>query len=343
MNPSENNMIKKEIKEKISLCDENGDLNFESAGWSRFPYHIGNLKGRFGRKKRWDYWAVTTQDLLFSVTAANLDYASTGFSYLYDRKTGRFAEKTVMNFLPRRFEMPLTPVGRISLHHSDMQITVDAEENQVLLKASSENFGGKKLDAEIQVKRPAGLESLNVVVPWDKRTFQYTSKQHCMPAEGTVRWGDEVFDFISDKAYAVLDFGRGIWPYRSSWNWAAFTGRSGADIIGLNMGSKWTDGTGMNENGIILNGRLYKIFEEIIFDYDPSDFMKPWNLRTEDRDGVHLQFRPLYDRKAETNALLIQSSVHQLFGEYFGTVNADGRTLRIEGLFGWAEEHFARW
>ena len=343
MKPSETEIIRKEIREDILLCDTKGCLNSEAVGWSRFPYQIGNLKGRLGRKKKWDYWAVTTQDLLFSMTVADLDYANTGFCYFFDKKTGRFAEKTVMNLFPRGFEMPLTPIGKISLNHPDMPIEFQAEKNRVHLKTSSKNFGGKALEAEFRVERPPLLESLNVVVPWDRRTFQYTSKQHCMPTEGTVKWGDEIFQFKKEEAFSVLDFGRGIWPYQSSWNWAAFSGRSGKDIIGLNMGSKWTDGTGMNENGILLNGRLHKIFEEILFDYDPSNFMKPWNFRTENSDTVSLQFRPLYDRKAETNALIIRSSVHQLFGEYFGTLNAEGRTVRIEGLFGWAEEHYARW
>ena len=41
-----------------------------------------------------------------------------------------------------------------------------------------------------------------------------------------------------------------------------------ADEVGLNMGAKWTDGTGMNENGILLNGCLHKIHEDIVFEYD---------------------------------------------------------------------------
>jgi hypothetical protein len=149
--------------------------------------------------------------------------------------------------------------------------------------------------------------------------------------------------FEPGSAFACLDFGRGIWPYRTVWNWAAFSGRSGADVVGLNMGDKWTDGTGMNENGILLNGRHFKVFDDIIFEYDDRDFMSPWRMRSESSEAVRLEFTPFYDKISSANLLVIRSKCHQLFGHYSGTLQADGRTIPINGILGWAEEQRARW
>jgi hypothetical protein len=109
------------------------------------------------------------------------------------------------------------------------------------------------------------------------------------------------------------------------------------------MGAKWTDNTGMNENGILLNGRLHKIFEDIDFQYDNHDFMQPWEMRSETTDAVRLKFTPFYDKVTDTNLCVISSRVHQLFGRYSGTLQIGGRSVSVDGIVGWAEEHRARW
>lgn len=66
--------------------------------------------------------------------------------------------------------------------------------------------------------------------------------------------------------------------------------------------------------------------------------------KTQTRTGaVHLEFKPFYERAGDTNLLVIRSRVHQVFGRYYGTLHADGRTIPVDGVVGWAEEHRARW
>jgi Protein of unknown function (DUF2804) len=59
-------MAERELVEDVSLCASDGQLNPEAVGWSRRPIHRGALRGPWPRRKRWDYWAVTTErHLLF--------------------------------------------------------------------------------------------------------------------------------------------------------------------------------------------------------------------------------------------------------------------------------------
>ena len=109
------------------------------------------------------------------------------------------------------------------------------------------------------------------------------------------------------------------------------------------MGAKWTDGTGMNENGILYNGRLHKIHEDILFEYDDKDFMRPWRMRTMSSDMVRLEFVPFYEKAGSVNLAVIRSKTHQMFGRYSGTLTIDGATIPIDNMVGWAEEHRARW
>lgn len=99
-----------------------------------------------------------------------------------------------------------------------------------------------QLKAELKVFMPVGYQTLNVVVPWSKRRFQFTSKQTCLPVEGWVKTGDKVYNFNPSSSFGSLDFGRGIWLYRTTWNWANASGIENSHMIGLNLGGLWTDG-----------------------------------------------------------------------------------------------------
>ena len=332
-----------EITSEVLLCDSKGMLNPVARGWSRRPLHACNLKGRFLRKKKWEYWCITGDRFLFSATIANVDYAGLAAIYFLEYETKRFGEQAAVRLFSKDPVMPETVGGGVRLEGRQLALSFEQTETGLRMTVRSQNFEGGPLSADIEIERPENHETLNVVVPWNARTFQFTSKQQCLPASGAVVWGDDWFVFDEGAAFACLDFGRGIWPYRTSWNWGAFSGKSGDDIVGINMGAKWTDGTGMNENGVVLNGKMHKIFDDIAFHYDRRDFMKPWRMKTANTDAVDLTLTPFYEKAARANFLILRSEVHQMFGHYTGTLKVDGRTVSIENIPGWAEEHVARW
>lgn len=331
----------RELTQPVRLCDDRGRLNPAAVGWSRQPLHVGNLRGRWLRKKRWNYWAITTDTHLFSVTISNLDYAAVVFVYFLDFATKAFHEQTVLAPLGAGVFMPETVTGALEFRSSRLDVLMNDDGRQVLLRVNSRDFGGRTLAAEFTVHRPDGYESINVVIPWADDTFQFTSKQPALPAAGSVQLGDERIDF---EGFACLDYGRGIWPFSSTWNWASGSGVRNGRTIGLNLGGRWTDGTGMTENGLVVDGVATKIGDDLLFEYDSSDFMRPWRIRTAGSDAVDLEFVPFFERVAKTNALIVRSEVHQMIGRFRGRVTtAAGETLAVDGLVGWAEEHRARW
>src|SRR6478752_3016033 len=89
-----------------------------------------------------------------------------------------------------------------------------------------------------------------------------------------------------------------LWPYDVSWNWGAGSGVSDGRVIGVQLGGQWTDGTGSTENALFVDGRLHKISEELRWDYDTSDFLRPWRIRGANLD---LTFVPFYDKVTRTN------------------------------------------
>lgn len=332
-----------EIREDVTICDETGALNREAIGWARRPHWISNLQGRFPRKKQWDYWCFVGPERLFSVCVAHVDYIGLVGAYVLEYATGRMGECGMIRPFARQPQMPPRThgetVARYGRIHAEQQLTPEGG----TITFAAPNCQGHPLEAELHVSFPAALDTLNVLVPWSDKHFQFTSKQLPLPAHGTVRWGDEVWNFDADTCFGVRDFGRGIWPYRTRWNWAAISAREGDQHYGINLGGQWTDGTDATENGLILNGVLHKIHEDVVFECDHRDHMKPWRLHTPGSKTVDLELTPFFDRHSHVNLGIFRTSVHQCFGHFRGAVNVDGNRVDVKEALGWAEEHHARW
>jgi hypothetical protein len=332
----------REITEPVDLCDERGALNPEAIGWSRFPLVRANLSRHWPRKKKWNFWNWISPRFVFSVVVADIDYASfCGMSFI-DFESGDSLASTTHK-LPGSLDMP---------EHVDRTIRFEGgrtlyrnlnEGGDIQVEFDGRAKDGREVVAEFLVKKPADHESLNVLVPWTSERFQLNAKTNTLPCDGYVTIGDRRYAMDPAECHAVQDFGRGVWPYRSHWNWGACTGVQDGNLIGVNMGAKWTTGTGANENGICFNGRLYKVMEDLRWTYDTNDWMKPWSVRSEHSDMIDLTLYPLYAKASSTNLGIIATGGACSFGQWQGTVRFAGQTVEIEGLIGWAEEFAHRW
>lgn len=337
--------FEKELKLPVNLCDQKGNLNKDAVGWSRFPLHVCNLKGHHLRKKRWNYWCITSPTHLFSVTLSNVDYMGLPFIYLLEYESGRFVEKTLMSLFGTGCHLGNQVKDNSIYEDKNLKMAFTHHNDQVQLLIETPDFGGKNLTADFLINIPDGHETLNVVIPWSERFFQFTSKQNTLPARGKIAWGDEEIIFEGDDTFACLDFGRGVWPYTCFWNWSSFSTRlKDGRSVGVNLGAGWTDGTGLNENGLCIDGKLIKLSEDVSFEYDTQNFMAPWHLETKATDRVKLTFTPFFERMAATDALLVKSKVHQMIGRFEGTLKTDdGEIISIKDAIGWAEDHHAKW
>lgn len=333
-----------EISDPVRLCSEEGRLNPQARGWSRFPLHECNLSGNILRKKKWNYWCVTSPTHLFSITLSNIDYLCMAFVYALDFETLQFAEQTVSLPGGTGIKMNSHVSGQLYLGHPHLNVVLEDNGDLIRIQGISDDFHRQSMLVEFAIRRTEEHESINVVIPWSENRFQFTSKQQCLPASGNLTIAGKEIEFHPGESFACLDFGRGVWKYATAWNWAAFSGQSGEHTVGINLGAHWTDGTGFTENGIVVDGKVIKIGEEIRFDYDPAHLMQPWKFKTSATPLIDLTFTPFFERKAKTEAIILRSEVHQMIGRFQGTLrDENGQEYPIENLVGWAEEHHARW
>jgi len=334
-------MNEREITEQVSLTRNDGRLNLAAIGWSRTPLHhtdrIGRgLYGR-GRNKRWEYWAITTPTHVVALTISDIDYAGLLDVWVLDRATKKAFGHHALSSFARGIELPGTlGAGPARGSGEDLAIDIDEVVGGTRLRVRS-----PRVEVDVVAHRPAGHECLGVVVPWSQRIFQYTVKDVARPATGRFVIDGTDVEFPEGGAWATLDHGRGRWPYAVTWNWGAGSGTTDGKVIGVQVGGKWTDGTGSVENALVVDGRLTKISNELDWAYDTTDWMKPWQVCGQ---GVDLTFTPEYVKKVVTSRKIVSSRTHQAFGDWSGRVRDEaGEWVRVQDVFGWAEEVHQRW
>ncbi|MBL8776361.1 MAG: DUF2804 domain-containing protein [Acidimicrobiales bacterium] len=341
----------REIITPVDLCDEGGRLAAGAAGWSRRPLHRANLKGPWGRRKRWEYWCVTTPHLYVSLTYADVDYVGIAGLWICRPADGLVIDVARVIPLGRGVALPDQPcTGRMAVEGGGLSVTIDEQADHTRLTAWTKDATVGAVSIDLTVERPADHETLNVVIPWSPKRFQYTSKQNTRPAHGEVRLGDQVVAVggapgSADEAFGTLDLGRGLWPYSIRWNWGTASGRA-ADgrTVGLQFGGKWTEGTGHTENGLCVDGRLTKIHDELEWTYDWDRPLEHWRVRDTAGGLVDATLTPVHDKHSRTSLGVLSMEVHQVFGTWAGTLRTEaGEELAFDGVVGWAEEARNRW
>ena len=341
-----------ELTQPGPLLDKQGRL--VQIGWSRQPLLECNLENarfyslrflqRF-RIKRWDYYAVFTPKRFFSATIADLGYAGNIFVYSMDFTSGDLHEEGAVIPFGSGITLPRDSVsGETSFKNKQMSLRFQADSGERRVFVDWPGLHeGRGIKADITLRCPPEHESMTIVIPIGEKRFYYNRKINNMPASGTIDYGDWHDELDPSVCLGSLDWGRGVWDYRSFWNWASASGyMPDGRKIGLNLGCGFGDLSRATENCVILDGRVHKL-GMVKFGYRSWNFMRPWHF-TDDEGRLDLIFTPFKDRTAQTNLGVIFSEVHQMFGHYSGKVKLDsGEELSVNDLIGFAEEHQARW
>ncbi|MCC3274223.1 DUF2804 domain-containing protein [Arthrobacter zhangbolii] len=329
-----------EITAPVDLGSPAGALNPAAVGFARSALHRPVVpSGAAGgwRTKRWEYWGIVTPDLVLGMTIAHLDYASTLQFYVLERASGKETSAEPLKLLPSFADVsvpdalpPLTAFGSfggatLRFHDAD---------GGTHLHASSARISADLFAA-------ADGDVLGVVVPWSERRYQYTLKDVARRVCGSVTVDGREYTVGGEDSFAVLDRGRGRWPYSRRWNWGVGSGTVDGTRLGLQFGGKWTAGTPATENALIVDGRLHHYDGELEFEYDLTDPASTWRVRGPWIDAV---LTPFHRRTSATNAVVIKAQVWQAFGTWAGTARTpDGTEYSLDGLTGWIEEARNRW
>ena len=92
---------------------------------------------------------------------------------------------------------------------------------------------------------------------------------------------------------------------------------------------------------------IYNVAQELYFGIKrkngKDDYLSPWTFTSSDK-RFEMNFKPIIDRHSNTNALLISSNQHQVFGEFTGTIVLDdGSKIKLNKFLGFAEKVINKW
>jgi hypothetical protein len=178
------------------------------------------------------------------------------------------------------------------------------------------------------------------------KAFYYNHKLLGMNVKGTVIIKHKTTTF-SDTDLALLDWGRGVWPYHVTWYWSAIQGIVNSKKLTLNLGYGFGNLSQATENVIIYDDIPYKLGNvtfNIPKDKDGTQhYLDPWTITDEDHN-ISLVFTPSIDREDTISLGLLKSNQHQVFGTFSGDLHLNNNTvLEIKDIKGFAEVVENKW
>ena len=343
--------MQKEMTNLGLLLNQEGHL--KEAGWARTPvktYRRSDIKAEPWRIKEWDYYLVSNDHFGIALTMADNSYMGmVSVSVLYfDEK--REKTSSVMTPFPfGSFHMPESSRnGNCDYYGKEVELHFRKEKDRRHLICHFLNFEeGKPLDADIILSEEP-KDSMVIATPFkeDKKAFYYNQKISCMPASGSVMIGETTLLFNEKNSFGVLDWGRGVWTYANTWYWSSASGLVDDHPFGWNFGYGFGDTSKASENMLFYDGKAHKL-QDVKFHIPhigpKMHYMKPWRITAND-GRVNLLFEPILDRASNTNALIVQSDQHQVFGRFTGAcILDDGTKIIVRDFMGFAEKVKNRW
>ncbi|HOF99760.1 MAG: hypothetical protein BWY35_01222 [Firmicutes bacterium ADurb.Bin248] len=330
-----------EITKSAPLLDARG--NVAEPGWARSlqpVYRRADIRAGKTRVKEWDYYIVCDDSFGVAFTIADNSYMGLISASALD--FGRPWERTatVMTAFPMgKFGLPETSVSGDTLYGDKrVQMAFRVKPGERLISCRFGDFlDGKPLECELALAQPE-TDSMVVATPFDKSGhFYYNQKINCMRAEGSFTLGDLSHAFRPETAFATLDWGRGVWTYDNTWYWGNGNGVVNGKLLGFNIGYGFGDTSAASENMLFYGGRGHKL-SQVAFHIPEANYLKPWTFSSDD-GRFEMDFIPILDRASRTNALVIESDQHQVFGCFTGrAVLDDGTALEIKDFLGFAEK-----
>ena len=356
--------MQNEIINETTLLDSRG--NIAEPGWARrsnFIYDRKTIKAPSFRIKEWDYYCILSADCGIALTAADNGYMGFFAVTLFDFINRRETSGSLMTPLPLgRYGMPSSSAeGDVIIDESRIRMSFVHEGRKRVLRLDYPGFyHGGGITAELELMPPSedpaaggadDYDRMVIATPFKRRgRFYFNEKHNCLSACGKVVHKNNFYEFgtsYGSPAYAVLDWGRGVWTYNNTWYWGSASGAADGRLFGFNIGYGFGNTEAATENMLFYNGRAHKL-EHVSFNIpgeteSEERYMDPWTFTSSD-GRFEMDFQPVLDRFSDANVLLIRSRQHQVFGYFTGkAVLDDGKIIEIKDFLGFAEKVHNRW
>ena len=330
------------------LLNESGELIEAGYAFSLVKeYKRSAIKKLKNRIKEWDYYFFHDDEYGVALTIADNSYMALISASVIDFKNKKEWTKSYMKWFTRGSTcLPYTSEdGNIVVKSEKYDFTFNNDhENRHLICNLKDLINDHDFHVDVSLIRKNPY-SMVIATPFKKkRHFYYNQKINLLEVKGSFSFGPIKHTFKT-HTYGVLDWGRGIWTYSNTWYWSSLSGYQDGQLIGFNLGYGFGDTSKASENMLFVNDKAYKL-EDVKFDIPVVNkkemYLKPWKITSKSSD-INLTFNPIIDRYSNTNAIIIQSKQHQVFGTFSGAIRIKGQIIKLDNMIGFAEKVKNRW
>ena len=160
-----------------------------------------------------------------------------------------------------------------------------------------------------------------------------------MKASGNIYFGDNHYN-LNGETFGLLDWGRGVLPFKHQWIWGNGSGIVDGKYFGFNIGSFGNNEYG-SENIFFYDGKSYKL-NKVDIKFSEDDYMNEWEYLSDDGTFC-FKMMPIYDNHTKTKMLWVNNECHQVFGNFSGYIVIDGRKIEIKDFWAFTEFAHNRW
>ncbi len=341
-----------EITNPSNLFNEDGSL--VQRGWARKPilkYNKENIGKGWMRVKEWDHYSILNKQFGLQVTIGDIGYL-TQMSYVWlDFENKKRDGKGVFKLFTKSKVLPLSSLedSVIEFPTKKFKSTITKSNDKRIISIEDPSFLNKGIKGTITLYDNPKWDNTVVVTGYkeDPRLFYYNHKINMMPASGEIKIGEEEYSFDPETSFGLMDWGRGIWPYKTHWLWASACGMVNDIPVAFNIGYGFgsvgsEEGATHTENIIFYDGKAHKI-DEVTFHHENRDPEKPWKFTSND-NRFNMILEPIIPHRDKINFGIIYLNSSLMHGLYTGDIILDnGEKIHIEEMLGHAEDIYWRW
>jgi len=341
-----------EITRPSMLLDNKGKL--VQKGYAKRPLlrYTKKFVKKKHRLKEWDYYLVYNKNYALNLTVAkslNLVFICVS---IVDIKEKKIINKNTIRISPKKFKLPKDSArGSIIYKDKFIRLCVKIENSVRILILKKYNLK-KETDLDISLilfNEPN--DSMVIAAPFDESSnnFIYNRKIFGMRASGYVKYRNVNYGFSPADSFAVINWVRGVLPYKTTWYWSSAAGKIHGKIFAFNLGCGLSDSSYATENMIIFDGTSSKL-ENVSFHIPKDkkngyDYLKPWIITSSD-SRIDMVFIPIIDRSLQFPLFPFPFSLnrHQVFGKFTGrAILDDWPVIYLKEILGFAQRTQNLW
>lgn len=334
--------MQNEIKDKVFLLNKRGELN--NPGYSKrmnFIYNRENVKSFPLKLKEWNFYQFIKDKYVLQLTIGHVSYmCNIAVTLINIEEDERKSFSIMKPFLIPKLDN--NPEERSVIEYKDKNnyIIFETNENKRILIFKGKNKQYENIEVNIEIDNDFNNEKMVIATPFkNKKKFYLNYKENYYYVNGCVVFDKLKIDF--NNSYGLLDWGRGVWPYKHEWYWGSLTTLINNTPFGFNIGWGFGNLEFANENMFFYGKKAYKL-DKLKIERDESNYLNPWKIKDEN-ENIYLEFKPIYNNFTKNEYIIIDTHCNQVFGLFSGYILINNQKIEFNDILAFIEHAVNRW